>query len=183
VAWMRRAAGVAAAGLVLVSCAAADGSDVATLGGSEESTPQPDAPVDREEAFLRFAECMRDHGVDVGDPQGSEDGGEVIAIGDEGVDPQEVQEADAACRHLLPEGTDDPPDLTPQERARIRDQMVRFADCMRGQGIDFPDPEPQGDGGIFFGPGGDLNPDDPEVRAAEEACRRFLPGDVTREEP
>jgi hypothetical protein len=181
VAWIWRAAGVAAAGLLLVSCAA-DGSGVATLGGSDDSTPEPEASVDREEAFLRFAECMRDHGVDVGDPHRSEDGGEVIAVGDESVDPQDVQEADAACRHLLPEGTDEPPDLSPQERARIRDQMVRFAGCMRGQGIDFPDPEPQG-GGIVFGPGGDLNPDDPEFRAAEEECRRFLPGDITREVP
>jgi hypothetical protein len=172
---------MAAAGLLLASCSGGGGSDVATLGGTEETTPEPEAPIDREEAFLRFADCMREHGVDVGDPQRSEEGGEVIAVGDESVDQQELQEADAACRHLLPEGTDEPPDLSPRERARIRDQMVRFADCMREQGIDFPDPEPQ-EGGLVFADD-DLNPDDPDFQAAEEECGRLLPGDIVREGP
>jgi hypothetical protein len=167
---------------LITACGGGDGAGVATLGADEEGSPRPRASVDPEEAFLRFAQCMREHGVEVSDPQQSEEGGGVIEIGaGEDIDPHDLQEAHAACRHLMPRGTEEGPNLSPQERARIRDQMVRFAECMRDQGIDFPDPVER-DGGIFFGPDADLSPDDPVVQEAQEACDRSLPGDITREE-
>jgi hypothetical protein len=52
------------------------------------------------------------------------------------------------------------------------DQAREFAQCMRDNGVpDFPDPDP---GGGFSERQHD--PDDPAVRAAQEACRDLAPG-------
>ena len=58
----------------------------------------------------------------------------------------------------------------------IEDQLVAFATCMRGQGIDMDDPDltdfaPGGAGGADGGPFGDIDIDDPEVQAALEVCQ------------
>lgn len=183
---MSRRMQVAAVAVVIAAggaCSTPGGSDVATLGGSRSSeSPRPGASVDPEEAFLRFAECMREHGVDVGDPQVSGDTGTIEIGPGEDIAPGELREADAACRHLLPRGREEGPNLSPEELARVRDRMLRFAQCMRDQGIDFPDPQEQ-DGEIVFAPDGDVNLEDPEVQEAQEACDRFLPGDISGEEP
>jgi hypothetical protein len=56
-----------------------------------------------EEAMLRFARCMREHGVDMPDPSG---GGLVIRKepGKGGIDPESptFRRAEDACKHLLP---------------------------------------------------------------------------------
>jgi hypothetical protein len=182
--WTRTAA-VLMAALLIGACAGGEGAGVATLGGEhEEASQRPPAPDDPEEALLRFAECMREHGIEVSDPRSGEGGGAIEFAAGEDVDPEELQEADAACRHLLPQGREDGPNLSPQERARVHDQLVRFAQCMRDQDLDFPDPVER-DGGIVFVPEGDasLSPDDPAVQEAHETCSRFLPGDIVREQP
>jgi hypothetical protein len=174
--WTRHATTVTAAMTLLAGCAASSqGSEVATLGGQAES-PNPQRSRDPERAFLRFAQCMRDHGVEVGDPEGPDGEGEGIALVGEGVEPEELSEADAACRHLLPEGTFRPPDPSPQEQAALHDRLVRFARCMREHGIDLPDPDPDA-GGFINTPGDAAAPDptDPGFIEAEEACSRFMP--------
>ena len=51
---------------------------------------------------------------------------------------------------------------------------LAFAKCMREHGVDMPDPKP-GQGGLvrIEGPKG-ARPDDPKVKAAEQACRPLL---------
>lgn len=59
-------------------------------------------------------------------------------------------------------------DLDPEE------QQLRFARCMRDNGVDMPDP--QSGGG--FGPpsgGGNFNPRDENFRKAAEACQEYRP--------
>jgi hypothetical protein len=60
-----------------------------------------------QEAQLRFAQCMRDHGVDVPDPS-SDEGGALIGDGEK-QDKEKVQAALEACdpilRHYTPETT------------------------------------------------------------------------------
>ncbi|MFC7647395.1 hypothetical protein ACFQX6_47920 [Streptosporangium lutulentum] len=50
------------------------------------------------------------------------------------------------------------------------DEMVKFARCMREQGIDMPDPEPGGGIRLTMPKGGEQ-----KMRAAQEACEEFAP--------
>jgi len=144
---------------------------VATLGGSEESPSPSPSPADPEEAFLDFAECLREHGIEVGDPG---EGGGVFEVGRE--DQEDFREAEEACRHLIEDVVQEGIDrIPPEERERILEQQLRFAECMREHGIDFPDPQVEDGGLIGFGPGEGMDPTDPEFQEAQEACQDLLP--------
>jgi hypothetical protein len=152
--------------VAMVACTGTDERPkVATLGGTPGSS-QPTAE-DPGDAALRFVECMRDRGVDVVDP-GEHEGALVFFSEDNVADP-DFEEAQEACRHLLPAGFA-PPEMSPQEEARRFDQAVRYTRCMREQGIILPDPEP----GELLGLGPGVDPDDPEFLAAERVCIHFL---------
>ena len=118
---------------------------------------------------------MRDRGVEVETgPDGS--GGVAINLGE--TDPQKAQAAEKECRHHM-EGVSPPegaPRMSPEERAKQLDQMLLFARCMREHGIDFPDPREDGNGLLLFGPDDSEDITDPDFRAAEEQCRREVPG-------
>ena len=176
----------AALTLVLVACtggAGASSSDeVARLddgSGSPRASASPSASQDGEEALLAFTECMREHGVDMPDPQLGEGGGvvfEVPAGGDDGdvvgPDDEDFREADEACRHLL-EGAGIGPGTGGELPEEIQEAMLAFAECMREQGIDMPDP---GAGGLIGRVGGDddIDPRSEAFQEAEEACREHL---------
>jgi hypothetical protein len=68
--------------------------------GPGNISPEEEAAF--QDALLKYAQCMREHGIDMPDPDFSEGGG-VIATGGDGVDPNdpEFQDADDACRHLI----------------------------------------------------------------------------------
>jgi hypothetical protein len=57
----------------------------------------------------------------------------------------------------------------------MEDRMVRFAECMREHGIDMPDPDfsdaPGGRRGFVQRIGEGFDPDDPDFKEADEACR------------
>lgn len=54
------------------------------------------------------------------------------------------------------------------------DTALEFAQCMRDEGVeDFPDPEIGDDGSVQI-TGGGVDADDPDVQAAQEACRPIL---------
>ena len=56
-------------------------------------------------------------------------------------------------------------------------QLLRFAACMRDQGIDLPDPSVDADGNVDLVPPADFDPADIEdLIAAAEACQEFLEG-------
>jgi hypothetical protein len=57
-----------------------------------------------QDALLEYAQCMRDHGIDMPDPEFTGDGGAMQQIG-EGIDPEDpdFQAADEACRPVLEE--------------------------------------------------------------------------------
>lgn len=58
----------------------------------------------------------------------------------------------------------------PEERGR------QFAECMRGEGVDMPDPETQADGKRVLRVGGtDQEIDKDKLNAAMEKCRKYLP--------
>jgi hypothetical protein len=134
--------------------------------------------------MLNFAACMRDHGIDMPDPQVGPGGGafgftiqgEIGEAPDEG-EMQKMQEADAACRHFL-EGLVQ--EFERPDMAEMQDQMLAFSQCMRDHGIDYPDPVFSEDGGVtLIGPDegtGGFDPSDPDFQEAQEACQEIFGG-------
>ncbi|MEN3536837.1 hypothetical protein AAH991_17115 [Microbispora sp. ZYX-F-249] len=154
--------------LALAACGAAPADDgIASAGGAASTaTAKPSAPgpADRQEAQLKFAQCMREHGVDMPDPDPD---GRVRIIGKKG-DEAKTQKAMQACEHFMKDavgdklGGDDP---------EMRDRMVKFAQCMREHGIDMPDPAPGQGIQVKMKPGQQKAMDE-----AQKACEEFAPG-------
>jgi hypothetical protein len=179
--------------LAVTGCAPAageeDGGGVATLDGDGGETGAPSEAtseaVDREEAQLAHAECMREHGVDFPDPNAQGD----VHIGPEQAEDPDFRDAEEACEPLLEAAMGDfQPD--PEEEARMQEQALAFSECMRDHGIDFPDPVFEEGGArvrIGGGPGEEpaFDPEDPAFQEAQEACEEetnFGPGADNEEE-
>jgi hypothetical protein len=97
--------------------------------------------------MVKFAQCMRDNGVDMPDPQDDGKGGVVMrAMPAEqaGADGQagKFETAHNACKQFLPNGGEFKPP-SPEEQDKQRQQ----AKCMRDKGHDWPDPNFEGNGG------------------------------------
>jgi hypothetical protein len=191
-------AAVTMAGL-LAACGSSDdtGSDdgVASLGstttspdGDEQTT---ETSLDPQEAMLAYTECMRDEGIDMPDPvfidEGDGKSGGAIAISraeggeDDGplidFDSEEFKAAEETCKPIMDEAVGSI-EVDPEQQAEMREQMLEFAQCMRDQGIDFPDPE-FGDNGrvtVGVGPGDDGDPpseaEQQKMQEASEACAK-----------
>jgi hypothetical protein len=139
-----------------------------------------------------------------GDSEGSTSSDDEGADGDEpSVDPEDMDAAMEKCGEPPALG---PNDISEEDRQEMEENALAFAECMRDEGIeDFPDPdfsdlgpggEPQrqrseddgGDGDdegpqVFLGPFGEIDMDDPDVRAAFEACQDLLGGPELPSEP
>jgi hypothetical protein len=153
-----------ACGLALTAC------------GSEEP-----AAADREQAnrdaMLAYTKCMREHGVDMPDPEPGQRG--IRLRVPEGVTPEEMEEAEGACRKHLDKI--EAPELSEEQQKEFQEAALAHARCMREHGIDMPDPTFGADGRAEIrirrrGDGASgPDPDDPKFKAAEEACRDKLP--------
>ncbi len=68
--------------------------------GPGQISPEDQAAF--QDAMVEYAQCMRDHGIDMPDPDFSGNGG-FIQQGGDGIDPQDsdFQVADEACRPIL----------------------------------------------------------------------------------
>jgi hypothetical protein len=162
-----RPAWLLAASAVLLSLA------LAACGGS--SSPNPASATDNEQQFVKFAKCLREHGVNVSTP--TTGGGGQIRITD--VNPQKMDAAQNACKRYRPSGGKQ--NLTPQERVAREEQVQKFAKCMREHGVNIPAPSTAG-GGIRIrlkraseGGAGGPNPESPVFQAAQKACQGLLP--------
>jgi hypothetical protein len=165
--------------LVLAACGGSpDGDRVASLsgGGATGTTggSAKEAAKDPQQAALDFARCMRQHGIDMPDPQVDDQGRIRVRVGPGGPgggsrpDPKKLEAAQQACGGLLGGGDGDR-QLDPADR----DAMVAFARCMREHGIDMPDPT--GDGLLLRRDGDDgPDPESAEFQKAEKACDHHL---------
>ena len=145
---------------------ASDGKDGDTARPGAAQTTQADPQT----AQLKFARCMRQHGVDVSDP-GSAGGNSDFNAGAGGASVQQAQQACAKfLRGAAPTGAQSSGADTGQQQA-----LLAFARCMRRHGVDFPDPTTS-NGVTQLSPGNNVNPNDPRVRQAQDACAKNLPG-------
>ena len=154
-----------------------DTSPDATTDGTTDGTTA-EAPTDPEEAMLAFTECMRDHGVDMPDPQmakpatgGAKPGNAVIAVEGDPNDPT-FQQANEACEPLMANMRNDLAD-DPERLAEMKAQMLEFAQCMRDHGIDMADPTFDDKGRVkMSGPPPDAERDSDAFNAAAEECNQ-----------
>jgi hypothetical protein len=133
-----------------------------------------------EQAFLEFAQCMREQGIDMADPTVDADGNVIPARPNFDGDPstldrEAIRAARDVCGDVLEGAT-----LGFERRndTEFQDQALAYAQCMRDNGVDIPDPDfsaQGGPGGGLFG-GRDIDRDDPAFQAAEEICQEEIPG-------
>jgi hypothetical protein len=166
-----------ALGLGTAACGGSpDGDGVASLGGdgaNDQQTGSGSARKDPQEAALEFARCMREHGVDMPDPEVDSQGRIRVTIGNPGgkgrpPDSRKLNAAQQACGKLLG-GGEGPGKLD----AKARDAMLAFARCMREHGIDMPDPTGNG---LLFNSRSKRGPDpsSSKFKEAERACDHHL---------
>lgn len=134
-----------------------DDTDVATEVAADANA--------QDERAVKFVECLREHGVQVEDP---DEGGGIRITGR--VPKEKVDAAMEACREYSPmqEGASADPEA--------EERMRKMAQCMRDNGVeDFPDPEPgrgiQLDGGVA---------QDPDFEKAQQECDKYAPSDSQR---
>ena len=148
--------------------------------GGDDDAPAASQSADRKtrEAELKFAECMREHGIDFPDPQ---EGPGLVKIGED-ESPEELREAEKACEKFRK--AIKPPELTEAQQQEFKKQALEHARCIREHGIDFPDPTFSEDGGanIRLGPGR-VDPEDDDFKAAEKECADKLGGPIVERRP
>src|SRR5918997_7013043 len=110
---------------------------------------------------------MRKQGVDVPDPKPGQ-GGVILRGPRGGGDPSAHQRAERGCSTYLRKLP--PPKLSEGQKTAMRDGALKHARCMRAQGIEFPDPTFDENGGIRVKIGKGFDPGDPRVRQAEQKC-------------
>jgi hypothetical protein len=117
---------------------------------------------------------MRTHGVP-GFPDPTTQGGGGFSISlPHGIDPRspQFQAAQQTCESKLPGGN-----VSPAQKQQAMEAGLRMSQCMRAHGIkDFPDPNSQGGIAVAARPGSDLDPNNPQFKAAAAVCQHLMPG-------
>jgi hypothetical protein len=175
---------------------------VASLSGNTATTRASGSKGNKksfQDAMLAYAKCMREHGVDMPDPTFSDDGGGGVgfiakADGSGTGAPQKPDDsvfkaAQTACEPIMKAAEQDMPRPSAEEEAKMRDQALKFAKCMRDHGVDMPDPtfDNEGHTQIKIGPSAGNGPAtaaggpsgamkvDPAFEAAMKACNKDAP--------
>jgi len=177
------ALGLAAAVSALAACSSgsgqAGGSPVASLSGhgagAKASGPLTQAQSDQD--FIDFTRCMRAHGVAVPDPT-HRPGHAGLSI----YIPSGANGSPAwnACVHYIQPIISMKTAGQASWAAANLDALTRFARCMRAHDIPMLDPGPLGQLNLGNVPGITSNYGrySPQFRAADSACRHFLPPGV-----
>ena len=124
--------------------------------GGAASSPTADA----QDAGVKFAQCMRQHGVNVADPKPGDRG---IKITTQKGSKADMDAAMQACRKYSPKVNVDPNDPT------VRDHMLKLAQCLRQHGVQVADPQP-GQGLRI-----QLKKPDAKAEQAVETCDKLVP--------
>jgi hypothetical protein len=178
-------AALAAAAMLITGCSSGGGGSgdataVASVSGHAGATA-PARPLTQQQSdqdMVDFARCMRGHGVQMSDP--------VHHPGHAGLSIEMPARnaansaAYAVCTHFMAPVTAAKAAGAASQAAPEMAALTSYARCMRGHDIALQDPTPQGDLNLGRVPGitGDFGRYSPQFRAADAACRHFLPPDV-----
>jgi hypothetical protein len=177
----KRIAFISAFGLLIAACGSA--------GQPSNNAAHAADPANGYSQGLKFAQCMRSHGVpNFPDPRASGGGFRVQVGPGTGLNPQSpaFQSAQTSCKHLLPGGG--PGSGAPSAQAHA--QLLQISECMRQHGVSsFPDPQsgsPPSDptgysaiigrGGYFLAIPSSIDINSPAFKQAATACRFGGPG-------
>jgi hypothetical protein len=170
------------AGLIAVAVAVG----LTACGSSSSGSTQTAASTGAQAtARLNLAKCFRAHGINVPDPStgGGAAGGGNLFRSLRGYSQAQVTAARQACQQYFAQAF---PRLnvSPQQRAQLQQQLVKFAQCMRSHGVNVPDPTFNNNGGAGgapgagFGFGGGFRSgqrNSPAFQAASKACQSLRP--------
>lgn len=156
---------------------------LAACGGSGSGDPGGEAAGRQaaEQKSVKFAKCLREHGVDAetgtgpngrgfsmqikvggggshtGGPESSKSGGP----------PPQIARAMEACKKYRP--APKLQELSPAEKAKQAQKALEFARCMRSHGVQVPDPGPSGVLEL-----NDVNPQSATFESAQKACQHLM---------
>ena len=174
-------AGVAVLAAGCSSAARGPGSaPVASLSGTARATSaaQPLTEQQGDQNIVSFTRCMRGHGVQMSDPV-HRPGHAGLSIDMPSQGPANSA-AYAACIHFIQANIEAKQSAAAAQAAPHLAALTRYAQCMRSHDINMLDPTP--DGGLNLGnvPGitSDYGRYSPQFRAADAACRHFLPAGI-----
>ena len=172
---------MSAAAMAIAACSSGPSApQVAHLPGHGGQAKTADQQTGRtgDRDMISFARCMRAHGVQMRDPF-HRAGHSGLSIEDptaDGGEPARVQRL-----HAFP-AADYADEERPRGGRRGADDapLTEYARCMRSHDIGMLDPTPQGQLNLGRVPGitSDFGRYSPQFRAADAACRHFLPASV-----
>ena len=150
-------------------------SDVASLeesgAGDQEASVLGDI-VDQETQLFEFSACMRDEGINIGDPTVDADGNVSLGtpmnmISDHGA----LMAAYETCNDFIGGRA---MGHSGEDRTAVHDRLLEYAKCVRENGYyQLSDPDFSGTSDIFPG----LDMDDPGYQAADQVCEGLLVDD------
>ncbi|MFG1711182.1 hypothetical protein ACFLIM_49325 [Nonomuraea sp. M3C6] len=129
------------------------------------ASASPTATADQEEQGRKFAQCMRENGVAMDDPDPNGGGGLKEIAGE--TDKTKLRKALEACREYAPSK------LRGGINGEDVEQLRQLAQCMRENGVDMPDPNP--DGTFPSGTMSKVNRRDAKFEKALETCNKRIP--------
>lgn len=161
--------------IIRLLAAAAGALVLASCGEDGAADANADRQAESRDAALKFAQCMREHGVDMPDP--GTGGRQRLRVGPgEDITPEEMEEAQKACEEYRQDI--EPPELSEEQQQEFREAALAHARCMREHGIEnFPDPTfgENGEAQIRIDKGSGIDPEDEDLREAQEACQDEMP--------
>jgi hypothetical protein len=154
------------------ACSSTADPGIASVNGGDTPSSSSAVAPNAVAAFQRFAQCMRQHDQNVPDPDAQ---GNLNMSPPPGGDATAWNAAMRACQHYLP-SQNGGGGIDQQELAAFR----AFAVCLRAHGIDVSDPDPANgkikfEGRLTYASRAQIQ-NDPQYRAANDACKDKLPG-------
>ncbi|MET4923071.1 hypothetical protein P3L51_12045 [Streptomyces sp. PSRA5] len=136
-------------------------------GGSSanDASAGQSAGGNEQDQQLKVEECLQKHGVTIND---AESGKGPSGIDYNDMSETEINEVNKTC------GADQMsrPDEHTQVDQKTKDKILDYAQCMRDQGLDFPDPTFENGGAMM-----PMNPsDNPEIVDQDAKCQSKLEG-------
>jgi hypothetical protein len=168
------AAAAIAAATTIAACGASSSPNSTSAGGA---APSPAQLAQAQHDLVRFAGCLRTHGVpSVPDPTSPRQFKSYL--GDN--QSPAAHSAEAACRRLLPRGGPDDHSAPAPTHAQMTSYLA-FAHCVRGHGFPrFPDPSSTGELSHEMLANAGINVHLPALREAADACVGGTHGLLTR---
>ena len=160
--------------LLAAACGSSGSPGVASVsGGSGKASSTPSATANQEQQALQFTRCMRQQGINMGDPTVDAKGNVRLQPPAGAVPGQaELEKARNACRRYL-QGLQQ--GFSMQDQTQAQDALLKYARCMRKNGYDMPDPNFSAQGSSSGGPfGGAIDQNDPDFKKANAVCKSNL---------